>query len=89
MKSMKRRKIKESILKLLKDSSDGLTIQQIADSLKISRITATKYLHELLGSKDIYEKRIGVYRLFFIKQRFLKPVTDKEILERLRRKVIS
>lgn len=82
-----RKDAKQIILEVIRKSTEGLTIQQISDSAEMSRITATKYIHELLGEGRIYEKNIGAYRLFFLKERFLSPVSEAEILEKLRKKL--
>ena len=48
---------KELILGILKANPDGLTIQEISKIGKISRITATIYIHELLGEEKITERK--------------------------------
>ena len=78
---------KAKILKLLEKHRDGLTIQDVAKLGKMSRITASIYLHELLGEGKIKEKKVGVYRIFFHKKSFLKEVTDEEILEKLKKRL--
>jgi len=84
---MKKTKKKEIILKILKDHPDGLTIQEIANIGKMSRITATIYIHELLGEGKIVERKVGAYRLFYLKERFLETVEEKKIIEKLKEKM--
>jgi len=78
---------KEIILNLLKDHPEGLTIQKISKLTGMSRITATKYVHELIGEEKILERRIGVARLMFPKERFLDLVKEEEIIKKLRKRL--
>lgn len=78
---------KEIIAQILKGHPDGLTIQEISKFGKMSRITATIYIHELLGEGNITERKIGAYRLFYLKERYLETVKEKEIIEKLKEKI--
>jgi len=78
---------KDVILKILNEHPEGLTIQGVSKKGKMSRITATIYLHELLGEKRIIERKIGAYRMFFSKERYLDPVKRKEIIEKIKRSI--
>jgi len=85
---MKRKKdSKGIILKLLKDHPEGVTIQKLSKLAKMSRITATKYVHELIGEGKILERKIGVARLMFSKQRFLEVIREEDIIKKLRKKL--
>jgi DNA-binding IclR family transcriptional regulator len=59
---------KETILQLLSKEPRGLTIQEISRLGKMSRFTATIYVHELLGEGKVTERRIGAYKLFKLKK---------------------
>jgi DNA-binding IclR family transcriptional regulator len=59
---------KEIILQLLSKEPRGLTIQEISRLGKMSRFTATIYVHELLGEGKVTERRIGAYKLFKLKK---------------------
>ncbi len=59
---------KEIILNILKNEPMGLTIQEIARRGKMSRFTATIYIHELLGEGKITERKLGAYKLYKIKK---------------------
>ncbi|MEM5794189.1 MAG: winged helix-turn-helix transcriptional regulator [Candidatus Aenigmatarchaeota archaeon] len=78
---------KEIILNILKEHPDGLTIQELSKIAKMSRITATKYVHELIGEGKVVERKIGIARLLFLKERFAELVKEEEILEKLRKKL--
>jgi hypothetical protein len=54
---------------------------------KMSRITATIYLHELLGEKTVVERKIGAYRMFFLKERYLDPVRKKEVIDKIKKAI--
>ncbi len=60
---------KEIILELLSKEKGGLTIQEISRLGKMSRFTATIYIHELLGEGKVVERKIGAYRLFKLKEK--------------------
>lgn len=84
---MKRSNKKEIVLKILKEHPDGLIIQEIAKKGKMSRITATIYIHELLGEGKIVEKKIGAYRLFYVKDKYLQSVKEKEVIAKIKEKM--
>lgn len=76
---------KGTIVKILMNHPEGLTIQGVSKLGKMSRITATIYLHELLGEKRIIERKVGAYRMFFLKDRYLEPVERKELIEKIKK----
>jgi Fic family protein len=78
---------KKIILDKLNEHPEGLTIQRVSDLTEMSRLTATKYIHELIGEGKIREMKIGVARLLFSKERFLKTVKEEEVIEKLKEKL--
>ena len=74
-------------MNLLKKHPEGLTIQKISVLLGASRITATKYIHELMGEGKIYQRKIGVAKLCYVKERFVDMVKQEDILEKLKKKI--
>jgi len=82
----KKRKPKRTIMNLLDGHPEGLTIQKVANLSRMSRLTATKYIHELLGEGRIRERKVGVARLLFSKERFIKSIKEEEILKKLKEK---
>lgn len=82
-----KRDIRKEIIELLQQHPEGLTIQQISDALKISRITTAKYVHELLGAEIIYQRKIGKAKLCYLKHKFVQKVSTEEILEELRKRL--
>jgi len=77
---------KERILNVIKENPEGLTIQEIARKAKVSRITASIYVHELLGEGKVFQKKVGVYRIIFPKERILESVKEAELIEKLKKK---
>ena len=80
----KKKKPKKTIINLLDEHPEGLTIQKVADLTRMSWLTATKYIHELLGEGKIRERKVGVARLLFSKERFIKSVKEEEIIKKLK-----
>jgi len=75
------------ILEILKMHPEGLTIQKISKLSGMSRLTATKYIHEMLGAGIIYQRKVGVAKLCYLKERFLQEVKQEEILEKLKKRL--
>jgi predicted transcriptional regulator len=78
---------KKIIFEILKRNPDGLTIQEVSKLGKMSRITATIYLHELLGEGKVVERKIGAYRLFYLHEKYLETVKEKELIEKIKEKI--
>ncbi|MBU5690232.1 MAG: HTH domain-containing protein [Candidatus Aenigmatarchaeota archaeon] len=76
---------KQQIIEILKKHPEGLTLQKIAQLTNMSRLTATKYVHELIGAGIIYQRKIGVAKLCYLKERYIKLVKEEEILEQLKK----
>ena len=77
---------KEKIYRIIKENPDGLTIQEVARKAGVSRITASIYVHELLGEGRIQQRKIGVYRILFPKEKVIEEVKMKELVEKLKKK---
>jgi Mn-dependent DtxR family transcriptional regulator len=56
---------KDKVIQLLKKNSDGLTIIEIANQLKISRNTVPVILAELKGAKLIRIRPVGKAKLHY------------------------
>lgn len=57
---------KEAIVELLKKHPEGLLITQIAKATQMNRLTATKYIHELIGEGRLTVRNLGRARLCFL-----------------------
>jgi hypothetical protein len=55
--------------------------------VNLSRITATKYIHELIGEGRVYQRKVGAAKLCYAKKRFVEIVKEKEILDKIKKKM--
>lgn len=78
---------KKAVLKVLKENPKGLTIQDISKKAKMSRITATVYIQGLLGEGVLSERRVGAYRMIYLKEKYIEPVKEGELVKVLQHKV--
>lgn len=65
----KREKIIEQIKEILKEDTRGLTIQEISELTKVSRITAAMALMKLEGSGLIDVRLIGNCKLHYLNKK--------------------
>jgi DNA-binding IclR family transcriptional regulator len=77
---------KKLIIKTLKSHPEGLTLQKIADLTKMSRLTATKYVHELIGEGKLYQRNVGMAKLCYLKERFVQLVKQEEVIDKLKKR---
>lgn len=63
---MKQDKLIEEIKRILKKDTRGLTIQEIADLTKVSRITANIALAKLEGAGIVHVRIIGNCKLHYL-----------------------
>jgi len=78
---------KKTIVEILKKHPEGLTLQRISKLCGMSRLTATKYEHELMGAGIIYQRKVGIAKLCYLKERFARIVREEEVMEKLRKKL--
>ncbi len=77
----------KKILDLLKNHPEGLTIQKISEILNINRITSTKYIHELMGEGKIYQRKVGIAKLCYAKEKFVEMLNEGKLLKKLKKKI--
>ncbi len=63
---------KAAIVSLLKKHPEGLMITTIAKQTGMNRITAAKYLHELIGEDKVHIRNLGRVRLCYLKTKKLR-----------------
>ncbi len=85
----KKKDPRKVIMEILKQHPEGLTIQKIAKLSGMSRLTATKYIHELMGAGIVYQRKVGVAKLCYLKERYLQEVKQEEILEKLKKRLVE
>ncbi len=59
---------RDSLIEVLKEHPEGLTIQDLSKIMKSHRQTVTKYILWLDGAGEIYRRRIGAVTLHYIKK---------------------
>ena len=59
--------MENEIIKLLRKKRYGLSIEDVAQAISVSRITAAKYLFVLEAKKKVDVRVIGKYRLHYPK----------------------
>lgn len=59
-------KVIREVKRILKNDTRGLTIQEISEKTKVSRITASMALMKLEGAKIISVRTIGNCRLHYL-----------------------
>ena len=65
----KQEEISKKIIDLLRLDTRGLSIQEIAEKIKTSRITASIALAKLEGQGDIDTRKIGNCKLHYLKEK--------------------
>ena len=60
-------KVIEEIKKILKKDNRGLTIQELSEATKTSRITVSMALMNLLGAEIIESREIGNCKLHYLR----------------------
>lgn len=78
---------KKTIVDILKKHPEGLTLQKVAKLSDMSRLTATKYIHELMGEGIISQREVGMAKLCYIKDRFAQLVKQEEVIEKMKKKL--
>jgi len=76
---------KKTIIKILKRHPEGLTLHSLAGLSRMNRLTATKYVHELLGEGMIYQRRVGKAKLCYLKERYVRMVREEEVIKKLKK----
>ena len=64
MKNKKSQK-EDKIISVLYEKSGGLTIQDLAESLKVSTVTMAKYLEVLVAQDKIYRRVVGSAKIHY------------------------
>ncbi len=59
--------IEKKIINVLKNYQWGLTAKEISEKTGISRITVSKYLGQLKAAGILSERKVGAYRVWYIK----------------------
>ncbi len=77
--------IEKKIIQILRKNPEGLTIVDIAKRLKIHRHTVSKYIYGLARAGIVYQRRIGVVSICYLKERFVEEIRERDSIEKLKR----
>lgn len=73
----KKTDMKPKIIRTLSRHPEGLTIQNLADEIKVSRHTIIRYLSELVGEGLVYRRKVGSATLHYLKDVSGKANSEK------------
>ena len=59
---------KNLIIKILREHPEGLMLSEIAELARMNRLTVTKYIHELMGSKSVFQKQVAAARVCYLRE---------------------
>ena len=76
---------KKTIVGILKKHPEGLTLHSIAKLSCMNRLTATKYVHELLGEGKIHQRQVGKAKLCYLKEKYMQMIKEEKVLEEIKK----
>ena len=79
--------VKGKIRKVLQAHPEGLSILEVAKLVCMHRHTVTKYIYQMIGSGEIYQRELGPAKLCYSKKKFLESVKEKEILDEIKKRL--
>ena len=63
---------KKAIVSVLEKHPEGLMITTIAKETSMNRLTAAKYIHELMGADRVVQRELGRVRLCYLKTKKMR-----------------
>jgi len=66
-----RNHVTERIKRVLSEHPEGLPILNVAKLVGMHRHTVTKYVYQLTGSGEIYQREVGTARLCYLRENFI------------------
>jgi len=72
---------KDLIIKVLREHPEGLMLSEIAELTGMNRLTITKYVHELMGSKSIFQKKVAAARVCYLREYYPGNNEKNELLD--------
>jgi predicted transcriptional regulator len=64
---MKKKGIREKVIKILEKHPEGLTTVEISKEIGMSRHTIAKYVYQLLGEGLIFQREVGTAKICYLK----------------------
>jgi len=71
-----RKRVKE----VLAEHPEGVTMLRLAGLVGVHRHTVTKYVYQMVGSGEIYQRDVGVAKLCYLKDRLAAEVKPGELM---------
>ena len=71
---------KNLIIKILREHPEGLMLSEIAELTGMNRLTVTKYVHELMGSKSVFQKKVAAARVCYLREFYSGNNEKSELL---------
>lgn len=72
---------------VLREHPEGLSILDIAKLVGVHRHTVTKYIYQMIGSAEIYQREVGPVKLCYLKESFVEKVREKEVLKKIKKRL--
>jgi predicted transcriptional regulator len=76
---------KAVIMDVLEKHPEGLTLHSVAKFSNMNRLTATKYIHELLGEGKLYQRMVGKAKLCYLKDKYMQLMKEGEVIEEMKK----
>jgi len=75
---------KKRVGDILRDHPEGLSILRVAKLSGMHRHTATKYVYQMIGSGEIYQRQVGSAKLCYLKERLEAGVKAGELMRKMK-----
>jgi hypothetical protein len=72
------------VAETLRKHPEGLTILRLAELVGMHRHTVTKYVYQLIGAGDIYQREVGRAKLCYLKERLEEAVKAGELMRKIK-----
>lgn len=79
--------IEEKIIKLLSGHPEGLPILEIAKLTGTHRHTIAKYIYYLARTGTVHQREVAAAKLCYLSSEFAKSVKEKEVLEKVEKRL--
>jgi predicted transcriptional regulator len=76
---------KSIIMDVLEKHPEGLTLHSVAKLSSMNRLTATKYVHELLGEGKLFQRLVGKAKLCYLKDKYMQLMKEGEVIEEMKK----
>jgi len=81
---MQKTDVMAKVAETLRKHPEGLTILRLAELVGMHRHTVTKYVYQLIGAGDIYQREVGRAKLCYLKERLEEEVKAGELMRKMK-----